>query len=73
MSYVGPGVFFGIVIMSPVTAKRSAFPKEYIGWDSSSAKINFPNDVYERFFIASSWSLSNFFFLKLYIMINFTT
>ena len=56
--YFGPGVFFGADIISPVSAKRAAFVKLYIGLDVSSAKISLPKDVYDFFFICSSCSLS---------------
>ena len=55
--YCGPGVFCGATI-PPEDGKRSAFPKEYMGFDFSSAKINFPKDVYDFFLICSSCSLS---------------
>ncbi len=43
--YSGPGVYFGAVTISPVSAKRSALVKLYIGFDFSSANINLPNEV----------------------------
>ena len=56
--YFGPGVFLGAVTISPVSAKRSAFEKLYIGFDFSSANISLPKDVYDFFLICSSCSLS---------------
>ena len=56
--YFGPGVFFGADIISPVSAKRVAFVKLYMGLDTSSAKISLPNEVYDFFLICSSCSLS---------------
>jgi len=60
--YFGPGVFFGADIISPVSAKRVAFVKLYMGLDTSSAKISLPNEVYDFFLICSSCSLSICFY-----------
>ena len=45
MLYFGPGVFFRASIISPVSEKRSALVKLYMGLDFSVAKINLPNEV----------------------------
>jgi len=50
--YIGPGLY-GSQKEAPALQKRSAFPKDHIGFVNSSAKINFPKEVYARCFASS--------------------